>query len=705
MIKIHKFILMLVVVVAGIGTANATKIFADLSKINANNWDSESKTYSWTWNATYGNQAGDLGEGFNGDLSGFTKLGIYTESLENADFYRLLFYTINSGSNAVLTIKVTNEGLQEFNLSEAFKDNLEDLKIISRITLSGSNWEDSKQGAWAETPAKAVISKAYLEKPTDYVHGRNGEIVIYPSDFTVSGTNVEFDESTGTITATEGSGSLSINLPAEGIDLTYLTGFKINYSGDGIFNNFNVGNKGFWSNVMGRDDLEPHMTTENIGDLTKVTTLRWNIGSVGTVAISNITLKFSTITATDPHYIPLTKEMYNNSNCELNLGSSAGTIYGLGTPVEDSYVDVSSYQKLVMKGKSGDAIRMFYNTVGGQQKIVGPISFEEDGEIVIDFTKEEDLKDLEHIYLNAIKGPNGWTNATVYSINLYKENVNSKFNYSLTGKGILLESVITALADESATSMDATGLTGTNAIELVTANPNCLIKAAQGKISNANNVIVNGTCANLVLTDSKPFAAPETFTAANVTFTKKVGSANFATMVLPFSAELPAGVEAYNITNVEGTDLIAEKVNSIVADKPVLLKNSGDFEFTATDAEIAVPSGYVVNNGLLYGTYATTDVPTVNSYVLQNKASGVSFYKVSPEGGITVNAFRAYLSLPTESSAKALNFFIFDETTGISVVKPGMIDSENVIYNLNGQRITNPTNGLYIVNGNKVIIK
>ena len=49
---------------------------------------------------------------------------------------------------------------------------------------------------------------------------------------------------------------------------------------------------------------------------------------------------------------------------------------------------------------------------------------------------------------------------------------------------------------------------------------------------------------------------------------------------------------------------------------------------------------------------------------------------------------------------------IIGETTGIMSVDNGQltVDSSEV-YNLNGQRVAQPTKGLYIVNGKKVIIK
>ena len=123
-------------------------------------------------------------------------------------------------------------------------------------------------------------------------------------------------------------------------------------------------------------------------------------------------------------------------------------------------------------------------------------------------------------------------------------------------------------------------------------------------MTNTTNVIVNGTCANLVLTDQKPFKAPSAFTATNAEFTKTVSDAGYATMVIPFDAALPEGVLAYNITGSDGDKLVKEDAESIKANKPVMLKNNGTFKFTATNAAIAATPDAAVANGLHCGVYS-----------------------------------------------------------------------------------------------------
>lgn len=207
-------------------------------------------------------------------------------------------------------------------------------------------------------------------------------------------------------------------------------------------------------------------------------------------------------------------------------------------------------------------------------------------------------------------------------------------------------------------------------------------------------------CANLVLTDGYPYKAPVDFTATKAKFTKTVSEACYATMVIPFAADKPTGVEAYNLTAVNGETITSSSVDAIAANSPVMIKaDAATYEFTATGASIAATDDGIVTNGLLNGTYATTTAAAgANNYVLQNNANGVNFYLVTGTPA-TVKPFRAYLTAPTNARALSFDF----NTTGVNHVK---VNSENAeVYNLNGQRVAAPQKGLYIVNGKKVIVK
>jgi len=82
----------------------------------------------------------------------------------------------------------------------------------------------------------------------------------------------------------------------------------------------------------------------------------------------------------------------------------------------------------------------------------------------------------------------------------------------------------------------------------------------------------------------------------------------------------------------------------------------------------------------------------------------LGFFKFS---GTTLKARRAFFVFPNGNEAGYRFDFDFDDTpTGISEVQGAKRNAQDdVYYNLAGQRVVNPTKGVYVVNGKKVIIK
>lgn len=73
-------------------------------------------------------------------------------------------------------------------------------------------------------------------------------------------------------------------------------------------------------------------------------------------------------------------------------------------------------------------------------------------------------------------------------------------------------------------------------------------------------------------------------------------------------------------------------------------------------------------------------------------------------GSAKVAAFRGYFTF-TSAPARDLDVTLVDgQVTGISHLTDGDI-KEVIFYDLNGRRVENPTKGLYIVNGKKVMVK
>ena len=86
-------------------------------------------------------------------------------------------------------------------------------------------------------------------------------------------------------------------------------------------------------------------------------------------------------------------------------------------------------------------------------------------------------------------------------------------------------------------------------------------------------------------------------------------------------------------------------------------------------------------------------------YGLAKKSGVVGFYKVATTS--EVPAWKIYLKIPAASAPEFLPFE--GNTTGIEAVKA--VEAKGEFFNLAGQRVAQPTKGLYIVNGKKVVLK
>ena len=147
------------------------------------------------------------------------------------------------------------------------------------------------------------------------------------------------------------------------------------------------------------------------------------------------------------------------------------------------------------------------------------------------------------------------------------------------------------------------------------------------------------------------------------------------------------------LTMHEVTDKITQEMSGYVLKTtgvgnpyPVMTKTTSTTSdsFSSYLEGVAVPAG------------TTSDG---NMYVLNNGSQGVGFYKLT--AGKTLGVGKAYLYY---SGGGAREFFGLEETTGIEDINRETI-TNNRYYDLQGRRVENPTNGIYIVNGKKVVIK
>ena len=177
---------------------------------------------------------------------------------------------------------------------------------------------------------------------------------------------------------------------------------------------------------------------------------------------------------------------------------------------------------------------------------------------------------------------------------------------------------------------------------------------------------------------------------------------------------LPEGVKAYIVTAATSDALTYQELNSaITAGTAVMLesadKKGGDITLKSTN----FVSAYYIPVNLLKGSDEATTTTADEScwfYKLTYGAKNTDlaktfgwFWGAADGAAFQIEAHRAWLAVPkVGQSAPAFNYLLSGEVTGINDVQRSTFNVQQY-YNLNGQRVAQPTKGLYIVNGKKII--
>ena len=185
--------------------------------------------------------------------------------------------------------------------------------------------------------------------------------------------------------------------------------------------------------------------------------------------------------------------------------------------------------------------------------------------------------------------------------------------------------------------------------------------------------------------------------------------------------EVPAGCTAYIIKNVtqQGSTNFGKTTDVAIAAGSVIPKQTGFILKGTAGSTVYYRAGLTgvtevdVTGNLLVGTAVEKEFNGAGYkyYLFGKGAVGQGFYYQTGRDGnsIKLPAHRAGLKLsasgPDFAPAKEL-IFNFDDatTTGVNTVQPSVEKKKDVIYDLQGRRVTNPSRGIYIVNGKKVVI-
>ena len=295
-----------------------------------------------------------------------------------------------------------------------------------------------------------------------------------------------------------------------------------------------------------------------------------------------------------------------------------------------------------------------------------------------------------------------------------KLNVVLTITWDMTGEGDenSYAPILVKVYSPSATSVDLSDANFTNAGSEISkslgnfSNSPIVYRPEGEEVNGVANVVVGTTASSLSLADGNDWGVTKDFTAAAVSYDRVFKTDNYVqSFVLPFGFTVPAGTTVAELSSVNGDNLVFKPVAETVANKPYLVVTTdGEFINKLTDVEVKATTGAdlttTVDGVSHIGSYTAQSVEGVYGY-----ANG-KFVKANTG---SVKPFRTYVKVSgVQAAPMAFGVNIEGTVTGINNATTAATAKE-AIYNLQGVRVSGDlkhlTKGVYIVNGQKVVVK
>lgn len=316
-----------------------------------------------------------------------------------------------------------------------------------------------------------------------------------------------------------------------------------------------------------------------------------------------------------------------------------------------------------------------------------------------------------------------------YCLYLYRQALHVS---SVTGRKLVLagewnSDVFSSIMDgcPEAAWIDLTSVTGMPNNVTLPSRENCIYvvtRDAFEKLENTSNVVREGKAEKIELTDGeRPFCAYESFTATNVSYNRNF-SGTTSTICLPFSCDIPEGVDVYEMTAFnDGHTVEFAKATSIEAYKPYIIRTTGtaflnlqsgengNYTFPAEPEEMSVSYDALSFCGTMSRQELRSDEFTKYYGYSSGKLQYVGVGKVG-----YVNPFRAYFVERSNDDLKTVDIVLYDVPASIEsteVGRAGFVD----VYSIDGRLIKASVEeekatdgldkGIYIIGKRKVLVK
>lgn len=180
-----------------------------------------------------------------------------------------------------------------------------------------------------------------------------------------------------------------------------------------------------------------------------------------------------------------------------------------------------------------------------------------------------------------------------------------------------------------------------------------------------------------------------------------IGSTGWATLYTPYALDFTGtGLTAYT-ASCAGSTVTLTPVTNVPANTGVVLKGAAkDYDIPAVNSS-STDKGHLTGNATATTAYNAFDGYTIYALSAVNEGANVQF---NPVASGNIAAAKAFLKIANTDAPAMFNVVFDNNVTGINSVH-GEGFTVNGYYDLQGRKVTQPTKGLYIVKGKKVVIK
>ena len=233
-------------------------------------------------------------------------------------------------------------------------------------------------------------------------------------------------------------------------------------------------------------------------------------------------------------------------------------------------------------------------------------------------------------------------------------------------------------------------------------------------IITANNSITPVDYADIkpivyVIDEDEAFVSPGTdITGATVRLKRTLKEGIWNTFCVPMDLAISGDMAGkYRQCNsISGNVMTFGEASSIEAGKPYLVKPDAEivnkvFSNVTLSATPAATVQQGVSGLAFIGTYSPKELKTDKTEQFLTASGNLAY--PSSSANATLKGMRAYFLVPEGTEARVS--IDGEETTALTLVNSEKRIVNSEVYDLQGRKVANPTKGMYIANGQKVIIK